>query len=89
MIAKNELEALLEESLNKMLILDLSSRHELFTPYVRYIFEHYFASLEEQSKVNEIIHFVGSLNLDVADVEAVKLLALLHAGEKVNSRLVV
>lgn len=70
---------LLEESLNKLLIIDLWSRKELAFPYVKYIFECYFANQEERGRVHELIEFIESLQLSESELNIVKLLVLLQS----------
>lgn len=71
---------LLEESLNKLLIIDLAVCQNFSSPYVRYIYEGYFVHQQDQNKVNEVIQFITSLRLDDADLNKLKLLILLQSG---------
>ena len=66
--------------MNRVLILDLATLPELASPYVRYIFENYFANPEESQQINEILHYIESLNLDRNQLSQVKLLVLLQSG---------
>ena len=73
---------LLESTLNRLLMLDLATYPELTSPYVRYIFENYFANHEEQSQVSEALRYIESLRLDRDQLNQVKLLALLQSGKR-------
>ncbi|KAH7643514.1 hypothetical protein HUG17_5876 [Dermatophagoides farinae] len=70
---------LLEESLNRLLIIDLSVYRSFSSPYIRYIYECYFVNQQDQNIVNEVIHFISSLQLDLADLDKLKLLILLQS----------
>lgn len=78
--AKKDYLHLLEESLNRLLIIDLSVYRSFSSPYIRYIYECYFVNQQDQNIVNEVIHFISSLQLDLADLDKLKLLILLQSG---------
>nr|XP_027204393.1 retinoic acid receptor RXR-gamma-A-like [Dermatophagoides pteronyssinus] len=77
--AKKDYIHLLEESLNRLLIIDLSVHHNFSSPYIRYIYECYFVNQQDQKIVNDVIPFINSLQLDMAEVDRLKLLILLQS----------
>lgn len=80
-IEHHDQQFLLETSLSRILLIDLATSPELSSPYVRYIFENYFTSLEEVNQVSDAIRFIESLELDSEQATQVKLLLLLQSGE--------
>ncbi|KPM02489.1 hypothetical protein QR98_0009030, partial [Sarcoptes scabiei] len=70
---------LLEESLNKLLIIDLSVCKTISLPYFQYIYECFFVQPNDQNKINELIGFIHSFRLDHFDLNQLKLLVLLQA----------
>ena len=66
--------------MNRLLIIDLSVHHNFSSPYIRYIYECYFVNQQDQKIVNDVIPFMNSLQLDMAEVDRLKLLILLQSG---------
>jgi len=79
-IDQHDQQFLLESALSRVLLIDVATYSELSSPYVRYIFENYFANQEEHNQVKEAIRFIESLELDRSQASQVKLLVLLQSG---------
>jgi len=79
-IEQHDQQLLLESALSRILLIDLATCPELASPYVRYIFDNYFANLSDQVRVSEALGYIESLGLDHGQANQVKLLVLLHSG---------
>lgn len=66
--------------MNKLIVFDCLQYQSISQPYVRYIVEHYFVEASERERWSALMHTLEALTLDGEEIDALKLMLLMHRG---------